>query len=209
MSVIKTNIRLLLRKPSVWLSTIFFTDLMIGFMRRVNQIQLSVAEIKLIMLTIRQKPTCGLLVFGVGNDSLLWVNVNKLGSTLFVEDNIEWSNKVKRRDGISEIKLVDYKTQRTQWMQFIEYPEKLDLESFESIVAMDWDVVLVDAPAGWNDSTPGRMKSIYLSSILAKPSVDVFVHDCNREIEQKYCDTFLGSENLKSEIDKLRHYHFE
>ena len=54
---------------------------------------------------------------------------------------------------------------------------------------------------------PGRMKSIYQSSRLISDSGDVFVHDCDRPVEIAYCDRFLKEENLRAEVQKLRHYH--
>ena len=70
----------------------------------------------------------------------------------------------------------------------------------------NWDIILVDAPAGWGDQTPGRMKSIFIASQLAANYTDVFVHDCDRIVEKTYSHTFLKQENLKTEIQKLRHY---
>ena len=59
-----------------------------------------------------------------------------------------------------------------------------------------------------NDSSPGRMQSIYTSSVLAKKSenIDVFVHDCDREVEKVYCDFFFADMELIAEFDRLRHY---
>jgi glucuronoxylan 4-O-methyltransferase len=75
-----------------------------------------------------------------------------------------------------------------------------------TIEALGWDVILVDAPAGYTDSKPGRMKSIFLAKRLAASPGDVFVHDCEREVERVYCDRFLGREHLTSEVNLLRHY---
>ena len=55
-----------------------------------------------------------------------------------------------------------------------------------------------------HDQSPGRMKSIFHSSKLIKDSGDIFVHDCNREVEDIYCNRFLGKENLKLEIEAPR-----
>jgi hypothetical protein len=80
----------------------------------------------------------------------------------------------------------------------------------------EWDIILVDAPAGDGDETTGRMKSIFLASRLIRRSGDVFVHDCDREVEDVYCNKFLRKENLKMEyrdpVGLLRHYnmiHFQ
>jgi uncharacterized protein (TIGR01627 family) len=103
--------------------------------------------------------------------------------------------------------LVNYSTQRKQWKELLQSPELLNMELPKEIVKKKWDVILVDAPEGWEDSTPGRMKSIFVASQLAKNSCDVFAHDCHRQVEKVYCDLFLKQENLKTEIGLLRHYH--
>ena len=55
-----------------------------------------------------------------------------------------------------------------------------------------WDIILVDAPAGWGDKHPCRMKSIYEAYNLPKSqNVDIFVHDSERKIETQYCNYFL------------------
>ena len=93
----------------------------------------------------------------------------------------------------------------------LESPSLLDMTLPKNVEREEWDVILVDAPAGLNDQSPGRMKSIFLSSRLVKNSGDVFVHDCNREVEDIYCNNFLKKENLQIEISaptgSLRHYH--
>ena len=55
---------------------------------------------------------------------------------------------------------------------------------------------------------PGRMQSIYMASKLARENgnTDVFVHDCDRQIENAYANRFLGQENLACEVERLRHY---
>ncbi len=88
----------------------------------------------------------------------------------------------------------------------LESPERLEMELPAGIEAENWDIIIVDAPHGFNDTLPGRMKSIFAASRLAKTGCDVFVHDCHREVERAYCDRFLQSDNLIAEVHKLRHY---
>jgi glucuronoxylan 4-O-methyltransferase len=76
----------------------------------------------------------------------------------------------------------------------------------ESVERTRWDIVLVDAPEGWDETTPGRMKSIFLASQLVAADGDVFVHDCDRQVERAFCDRFLKPENLFAEVESLRHY---
>ena len=51
---------------------------------------------------------------------------------------------------------------------------------------INWDIILVDAPAGYGNDMPCRMKSIYESYELSNDSTDILVHDCEREIEDMY-----------------------
>ena len=94
---------------------------------------------------------------------------------------------------------VNYNTRITDWKTLLEYPSLLDMTLPGYVEEEEWDVIFVDAPGGWNDQTPGRMKSIYLSSRLVKNSYDIFVHDCNREVEDIYCNKYL-----KKKIYSLR-----
>ena len=204
---VRTIIRTLLRKPTIWFCDLWTTDSSISLMRRCNHIQLSVPELKKIISTIKSKPGCKLLVFGVGNDSLLWTYLNKNGHTTFLEDNQQWLETVKTRDKITDIHLVDYATQCSQWKELLSSPQRLGMSLPEDL-QQPWNIILVDAPAGWYDTAPGRMKSIYQSSLYIRPAVDIFVHDCDREIERKYCDEYLKPQRMVEQIEKLRHYHF-
>ena len=152
------------------------------------------------------------MIFGLGNDSLFWRRLNKGGVTVFLEDDRDWHQKVIRRSKDLTVFMVNYDTKITDWRMFLEAPSLLHMPLPDPVEKERWDVILVDGPAGWNDQTPGRMKSIFLSSRLAADSGDVFVHDCNREVENAYCNVFLKREALKTEINApdgrlLRHYH--
>jgi len=152
-----------------------------------------------------------LLVFGLGNDSFFWSSLNRKGITVFLEDDTEWFQKIIKKSKNIKAFLVSYNTQRKDWKTMLENKSLLEMTLPNDVEKEAWDVILVDAPAGWNDESPGRMKSIFLSSKLIKNSGDIFVHDCDREVEDIYCDKFLQKENLKAEIKApiglLRHYH--
>ena len=79
----------------------------------------------------------------------------------------------------------------------------------KEIAQNKWDIIFVDAPEGWSDEKPGRMKSIYTAAKLASLSKDciVFVHDCDRKVEDVYSNRFLKEENLILTQDRLRYYH--
>lgn len=172
-----------------------------------NEIQLTYDEVRIVMDAVRRKAPCNFLVFGVGNDSRFWSRINGRGNTVFIEDNAKWFQEAIKADRRIRAYLVDYLTQRIQWQELLEYPDRLDMILPQEIEREKWDVILVDGPNGYEDITPGRMKSIFLSSRLAANSGDVFVHDCDREVEQVYSDRYLKPENLKAEVGLLRHYH--
>lgn len=167
-------------------------------------------QLKVICATIKRKTPCKLLVFGLGNDSSLWSSLNRNGITVFLEDNIEWFQKIIKKSKNIKAFLVSYDTQRKDWQTMLENKSLLEMTLPDDVEKEAWDVILVDAPAGWNNESPGRMKSIFLSSKLIQNSGDIFVHDCNREVEKIYCDKFLQKENLRLEIKApigfLRHY---
>lgn len=175
-------------------------------MRRLNHIQLDADELQLIISRIKNKRPCKLLVFGLGNDSLLWNELNRGGKTLFVEDNLEWLNLVKKMYGIDNAVLVDYGTKLDQWQSLLDQPEVLGETLHQQISAHDWDFVLVDAPAGWHHDAPGRMKSIFTAAAFLEQGAEVFVHDCNREVENHYCNVYLKQNNFRQQVGKLRHY---
>ncbi|HEX2225191.1 MAG TPA: hypothetical protein VHN15_13405, partial [Thermoanaerobaculia bacterium] len=87
-------------------------------------------------------------------------------------------------------------------------PTRLALELPLAAAVTSWDLILVDGPAGYADSCPGRMKSLYTAAALArrKPGADVIVHDCDRPLEQAYCERFFHPLELVRELDRLRHY---
>ena len=202
----KSILKRFLARPSVALGAYLPLPHIIKAMRRLNGIQLSHEELRVILEAVREKAPCNFLVFGLGNDSAVWLRINRGGNTVFVEDDERWLQKVVKSNRRIKAHLVDYLTRRTQWEELLESPGLLDMPLPDEIEREKWDVILVDAPAGWNDGTPGRMKSIFLSSRLADISSDVFVHDCDRQIEKIYCDRFLKRENLKAEVGSLRHY---
>ncbi len=149
------------------------------------------------------------LVFGVGKDSRFWIAANQGGATTFVEHEPEWIRMTREHVPGIEIIQVSYETRRTQWRALLERRDKLFMEDLpDHILATDWDVIFVDSPQGGSRKRPGRMKSIYTASVLARRSTDVqvLVHDCHREVEQSYSDRYLGPERIVRQVGSLRHY---
>lgn len=183
------------------------TPARLGRLRRATGIQLTVSELDCIASAVRSRGACRFLVFGLGNDSVFWHALNAGGRTVFLEDDAGWHRRVVAlAGGRLEAYLVAYGTVRTEWETLLSQPARLDMAWPPAVADTGWDVVLVDAPAGWHDAAPGRMKSIFGAARLAAPGADVFVHDCERPAERAYADRFLGAANLRRAVDRLRHY---
>ena len=210
-TIFKKIIHYFFARPSIVFATVWPSYFTLALMRNLNEIQLSPEQLKVIAVTLKQKAPCKLLVFGVGYDSAFWSNINRGGVTIFLEHNKFWLQKIIKKSKKITVFLVNYDTQIKDWEHLLEHPSLLHMDLPIAVERQAWDVILVDAPDGWHDQTPGRMKSIFLSSKLIKDSGDIFVHDCNREVEDMYCNKFLEKENLKIEIEApvglLRQYH--
>ncbi len=131
------------------------------------------------------------LIWGVGYDSKLWCNENENGTTIFIEDVAEWA-ELAREQMDCRVVMVEYDTFVRDANALIDQPERLTLELPEDIQAMRFDVIVVDAPQGFSDDKPGRMKPIYMSSLLSHEGSHVFVDDFNRKIERSYSTRYLA-----------------
>ena len=143
------------------------------------------------------------LVFGTGYDSNLWRYANNDGLTIFLEDNDKWI------EDSNDIYRVSYTSVLTDADKFLEeYKlgifDNLKINLPDIVKNTNWDVIIVDAPAGYKSHFPGRMQSIYSAKILSKKNSDVLVHDCNRYVENLYTTTMFGKPH--KELTKLRHY---
>ncbi len=179
-------------------------------LRRRLRIQLTPHQLLAVCHSLRCSPRCNFLVFGVGNDSRLWLAANAGGRTAFVEDNRDWFDSVRRALPALEGYFVTYPTKVSKWREVLREPGKLRIALPPSVANARWDVLLVDGPAGWHGGAPGRMCSIHAASELAADGADVFVHDCERPVEAACCDLYLKPENLIEEIGAggavLRYY---
>ena len=173
-----------------------------------NGVCLSENEAKCVIDTIKSIDDSDLLVFGVGNDSRLWIDAND-GETLFIEDSLEWSNKIKEKN--PDIKIVNFEYPRRirEWKTLLEDESQLDIPVPDVVSGKKWDIIFVDAPLGnlkpkkrgkKRVDPPGRMYSIYMAFKLVKDGGYVLVHDCCRKIEIAFSDKFLKEKNLVEEL---------
>jgi uncharacterized protein (TIGR01627 family) len=210
-TLIKKTIRRFLAIPSAELIKLWPSPRLISVIRKISGIQLSAEQLHVIVGALKDRPRCRLLVFGLGNDSVLWSVLNRGGVTVFLEDDEPWFREVTRRSRCLTAFLVNYATRRGDWKRFLDSPASLEMTLPNDLQNQGWDIILVDGPRGDGDQFPGRMRSIYLASKLVSNAGEVFVHDCEREVEGAYCQAFLGSQNLRAEVKDrfgyLRHYH--
>ena len=169
--------------------------------------QATYEEYKLVLDVVTERAPCRMLVFGGGRDSALWIEGNRSGTTVFLEDNPEWASYA--REHVSGIEVFDanYRTVRVLWPLYRRWPALLKPDSLPADVrTAPWDIVLVDGPRGTRWYRPGRMKSILAARRFAAPGADVFVHDCHRTVARESGDAFLGSDRLVAQAGSMRHY---
>lgn len=154
---------------------------------------------------------CNVLIFGLGNDSTLWHQINTQGKTVFLEHNQEWHEKIMSKHPHLTSYFIHYHTVLSDWQQLLHQDEtNLSIELPLEVMQTHWDIIFVDAPEGYASMHPGRIQSIYMASVLGQKDLShVFVHDCDRPAEKAFCSHFLGDAKLVRSIEKLRHYKFE
>lgn len=78
------------------------------------------------------------------------------------------------------------------------------------IYEVEWDLIMVDAPTGYHDEAPGRMSAIYTAGLMGRNrevgETDVFVHDVNRVVEDKFSMEFLCEGYMIQQEGRLRHF---
>jgi hypothetical protein len=170
---------------------------------KTDGVQMQPEEVLAIARAIKSRPGCALLVFGCGNDSGLWENLNQGGTTAFIENDPIWAESAQAKLGCAKVYLTKYGTRLSEWVSLLNAASRLDLELPDEVRSRQWDVILVDGPPGHDNfeayggqETPGRMKSIFEASRLVAPGGAVFVHDCERPAEQQYAAKYLGSHRL-------------
>ncbi len=144
----------LLGKPSIKIALKFKSRFTFMIMRKLNGIQLSTNELLLITDTIKKHKNPLFLIFGLGNDTEFWKTLNSSGKTVFLEDNDFWTARLASRVKSINVFQIKYTTKLSDWKQLLEKQEKLEISLPDSVQSQKFDVILVDAPAGYDDLTP-------------------------------------------------------
>ncbi|KAL1564837.1 Glucuronoxylan 4-O-methyltransferase 2 [Salvia divinorum] len=166
------------------------------------------------------------LVFGLGYDSIMWASLNHGGRTVFLEEEEKWIRNVTEEHPYLESYHVVYDTKRRQANQLHQIGMQkqcrqvcdprhskcpLALKGMPSFVyETQWDLIMVDAPTGYNDTLPGRMSAIYTAGLLSRNRLDgetdVFLHDINREVEDRFSMSFLCNGYMVEEKERMRRF---
>lgn len=144
------------------------------------------------------------LIFGTGHDTELWRTANKDGVTVFLEHDDKWIP-----NNTENVFKVNYTTDISEAEELLEeYHSKkykrLRLAIPKELKTIKWDIILVDAPPGWKEGTPGRMQSIYTAKVLANKNTNIFVHDCDRTVEDMFTSVMFKTTVKK--LTKLKHF---
>ena len=166
------------------------------------------------------------LVFGLGLDSLMWASLNPRGKTIFLEEDLEWFQKVTKDSPFLHAHHVRYRTQLQEADKLLRsyktepscFPAKAYLRGNErcklaltglpdEFYDTEWDLIMLDAPKGYFAEAPGRMAAIYSAAVMArnmkKPGIThVFLHDVNRN--RRVEKTFDEEDEEKQKREKKR-----
>lgn len=149
------------------------------------------------------------LVFGLGFDSELWSKINCDGVTYFLEDNQEWYNKIRAIAPHLPAYHVKYNTTIEKADEYFAAPWSLELPV--AVARTCYDVILIDGPAGYDLTTPGRMQPTkfsvdhIISCLLRgeKDKVHLFLHDAQRPLEYRLIRHIIEPINQSSIANKV------
>jgi glucuronoxylan 4-O-methyltransferase len=204
----------------------FLTQALIHYTTSTITPQQTHKEISVSAKILEKKSPCNFLVFGLGHDSLMWSALNYGGRTVFLEEDEAWIAQIKRRFPMLESYHVTYDSKVNQANNLMEVgkgPEctaisdpkfsmcQLALKGLPiEVYEIEWDLIMVDAPTGYYEEAPGRMTAIYTAGMMARNrkegETDVFVHDVNREVEDKFSKALLCEGYMKKQVGRLRHF---
>jgi len=142
------------------------------------------------------------LIFGTGRDSDYWRFCNTTGKTVFLENDDTWIDKTKK-----DIIKVDYTCSIKNSKKLLEEVKEGNYSNVKIVIppelkTIEWDVIFVDSPTGYNNNCPGRMQSIFTALELSNKNTHIFIHDCNREVEHTWSMELF---EIQTQLTKLRH----
>ncbi|KAK1436666.1 hypothetical protein QVD17_02448 [Tagetes erecta] len=184
-------------------------------------------EIGVSLRVLNKKSPCNFLVFGLGHDSPMWAALNHGGRTVFLEEDKSWISQIQSKFQNLETYHVVYDTKVATASDLMDIGQRDDCKVVEDprvskcelslkgnlpdeVYDVEWDLIMVDAPTGYHDEAPGRMKAIYTAGLMgrnrADGETDVFVHDVDRTVEDKFSKAFLCDGYMTEQEGRLRHF---
>jgi hypothetical protein len=136
-------------------------------------------------------PGCRLLVFGLGNDTGLWLNLNADGTTLFLETEAEWAAAARAKYPAVDVCIMPAFGTTVATSFALTGAQLAAFEMPAALRGTRWDVILVDAPKGHQPQDPGRAVAIFWAAALAAPAADIFVDDYDRPLERAFADVLI------------------
>ena len=157
-----------------------------------SEIQLSAFQAQVIASAIATRsPGCRLLVFGVGNDSGLWLALNESGVNVFLETSDAWARVIAARYPGMTIQPMPTFGLTVETSAALTAADLAKYPPPESLRSSAWDVIVVDAPPGYSPGDPGRAVAVSWAASLAHRGTHVFVDDYDRPLEQRLADLLL------------------
>lgn len=198
---------------SAWIIAQDTSNLHKAFDRPIHR-HMTSAQRKMIISAIDTYEKCRLLVIGTGLDSGLWININRNGTTHFLENEPFWIDYCTEAFPGIEIYRAHYTTNQTEWNNLLTADHIAHLPETNLPYDALYDVIIIDGPKS-NPAMPnflpphGRMQSFFLAEQFffnTSGTVHLFIHDADRTVERTYADTLFGSPYLVAEEDNLLHY---
>ena len=153
--------------------------------KSLNGVQLTEVALSEITSSTLHKKT---LIYGLGNDSKYWDSVC---IATFIEENPLWAEK----SGIDRDKIILY-NYKDITVENSFYKTDTELSSYPLPTQEKYDVIVIDAPTGYNNQCPGRLLPIYWAKQMLNKGGIIYVDDCNRPLE-KYAIEKYFKDNKK------------
>jgi len=134
---------------------------------------------------VNKNKNCNFLLFG---DIDLYENIktiNNLGNIVLITDSKKDFNNNPC------IIHVDYNTKCKDWDKLLHDTEKLNLNLPDIVKNINWDIIFIAGPKGYDRKCPGRMKSIYNASRFIGRGTNVIILDSHRKIEKIYTEIYI------------------
>lgn len=138
------------------------------------------------------------LIFGLGYDSKIWHTANNSKNIWFVESNqtyIDLNNYIHPQN-IIKCDYQNISVKKSFTMQQCDI-DKYEIPN-EILLHAPYDLILIDAPTGYNDDCPGRLLPIYWSSkLLSHQNTIIYIDDTERKLENYCVSKFMQNFGFK------------